>query len=56
MSIDSATPDQWDKAAKPKTADVTDALVTQMQTRNRPQFGRRLTEMASQCVPNVCRH
>ena len=26
MSIDDATPDEWDKAAKPKTADVTDAL------------------------------
>jgi hypothetical protein len=30
MSIDDATPDQWNKAAKPKSADVTDTLATQM--------------------------
>ena len=30
MSIDDATPEQWNHAAKQKTGDVTDALATQM--------------------------
>jgi hypothetical protein len=44
MSIDNATPDQWDKAAKPKTADVTDALATLTRTLNRPLSGPLLSK------------